>query len=155
MISGRRAQEAVAMRGILNRQAMLACLVILAAASVAACTARPASVSTAPPDSQQATSPAAIAAASPASSAPAGQPSATPTAAGTVQNLVEPTAAMSDQTAYMDGTSEGMFKAIGTGPWQVTIPINPDVCQEIQFFPAAVLVAWSLPTVPPADICPA
>jgi hypothetical protein len=210
MISGRRAQEAVAMRGILNRKAMLACLVTLVAASVAACTARAASNASAPPDSQQSTSPAALAAASPAGSAPAGQPSATPTAAGTVQNLVistaerneltavyastyaadtnvpvsalgapaatpgtvyyaydpatdtywalarfEPTAAMSDQTAYMDGTSEGMFKAIGTGPWQVTIPINPDVCQEIQFFPAAVLAAWSLPTVPPADVCPA
>jgi hypothetical protein len=66
---------------------------------------------------------------------------------------VEPTAAMSDQTAYMDGTSEGMFKEVGTGPWQVTIPINPDVCQEEQFFPAAVLAAWSLPTTGPAGVC--
>ncbi len=66
----------------------------------------------------------------------------------------EPTTALSDQTAYMDGTSVGMFKAVGTGPWQATIPINPDVCQEIKFFPAAVLAAWSLPTVPPADVCP-
>lgn len=65
----------------------------------------------------------------------------------------EPTAPISDQTAYMDGTSEGMFKEVGTGPWQVTIPINPDVCQELQFFPAVVLAAWSLPTVPPAGVC--
>jgi hypothetical protein len=203
-MSWRWVQEAVAMRGILNGRAMLACLAVLAAGTLAACAACPASNAARSADGETASATAATATAS----APAGQPSATPTAAGTVQNLVistaergdltavyastyaadstvpvsdlgapavtpgsvyyaydpatdtywalarfEPTAPVSDQTAYMDGTSVGMFKAVGTGPWQVTIPVNPDVCQEIQFFPAAVLAAWSLPTVPPADVC--
>jgi hypothetical protein len=63
------------------------------------------------------------------------------------------TAPASDETAYMDGTDVGMFKKVGASPWQVTIPINPDICQELQFFPHRVLVAWALPTAPPPGVC--
>jgi hypothetical protein len=64
----------------------------------------------------------------------------------------EPTAPSSDPTAYMDGTTTGMFKKAGTGAWQVMIPINPDICEELRFFPQTVLMTWALPTAPPAGL---
>ncbi len=64
----------------------------------------------------------------------------------------EPTAPSSDPTAYMDGTTTGMFRRAGTAAWQVMIPINPDICQELRFFPQRVLIAWALPTALPAGL---
>jgi hypothetical protein len=64
----------------------------------------------------------------------------------------EPTASYSDPTAYMDGTTTGMFKKAGTAAWQVMIPINPDICEELRFFPQTVLITWALPTTPPAGL---
>jgi hypothetical protein len=64
----------------------------------------------------------------------------------------EPTAPDSDPAWFQDGTSIGMFKKVGQGPWQVHITLNPVLCGELQFFPQAVLMTWALPTAPPPDL---
>lgn len=64
----------------------------------------------------------------------------------------EPTAPVMDPTAYMDGSSFGLFKKVGSGAWQVNVGGEPVPCAEIRFFPKAVLHAWSLPTTPPAGL---
>ena len=48
--------------------------------------------------------------------------------------------------AFQDGASIGLFTRIGNGGWQVQLGGEPVVCTEVQFFPPAVLMAWSLPT---------
>lgn len=52
-----------------------------------------------------------------------------------------------------------MFQKAGTGPWQYQradlsqngTQLDP-TCSELQWFPAAVLMAWSMPTAPPAGV---
>jgi len=60
------------------------------------------------------------------------------------------TAPLSVQVAFQDGARSGMFRKVGTRPWQVQITLNPVLCGELKFFPPAVLAAWALPTAPPA-----
>jgi hypothetical protein len=53
-----------------------------------------------------------------------------------------------------------MFRKTGTGPWLYQrANFSPDgtqqvvpACSEIQWFPPAVLMAWSMPTAPPAGV---
>jgi hypothetical protein len=55
---------------------------------------------------------------------------------------------LSVQVGFQDGASTGFFKKDGTGAWQVTVAHEPVSCDELQFFPKAVLAAWSLPASP-------
>jgi hypothetical protein len=62
---------------------------------------------------------------------------------------------MALQQAFCNGGSLGLFQRSGAGPWQVQtasagIGNSGDslTCVAPQFFPAAVLMAWSLPVVP-------
>jgi hypothetical protein len=64
----------------------------------------------------------------------------------------EPTAPDSDPAWYQDGTNRGMFQKVAAGPWQVHITLNPLLCGELRFFPRTVLMAWALPTAPPAGL---
>jgi hypothetical protein len=63
----------------------------------------------------------------------------------------EPSATASQQVQvnFQDGGSFGLFKKVGTGPWQAVIGGEPGVCAELRFFPKAVLAVWLLPTAPP------
>jgi hypothetical protein len=52
-----------------------------------------------------------------------------------------------------------MFQKVGTGPWLVRrANVSPNgtllvpACSEIQWFPPVVLMAWSMPTTPPAGV---
>jgi hypothetical protein len=51
-----------------------------------------------------------------------------------------------------DGGCIGMFKQVATGAWQGGLGGIPAVCQEVRFFPKAVLEAWSLPASVPAPL---
>lgn len=50
------------------------------------------------------------------------------------------------QVGFQDGGSDGFYKKTGTGPWPVILGGEPEVCEELKFFPQPVLAAWSLPT---------
>jgi hypothetical protein len=50
---------------------------------------------------------------------------------------------------FQDGGSGGLFKKIGSGPWQVQQGGIPFACVEGRFFPKAVLAAWAFSTSPP------
>jgi hypothetical protein len=63
------------------------------------------------------------------------------------------TASMNAQIGFQDGGGTGMFKKAGaTGAWQATRASFPEICGEVTYFPAAVLMAWSISTtsLPPA-----
>ena len=47
---------------------------------------------------------------------------------------------------FQDGASIGLFARAARNGWQVQLGGEPVVCTEVQFFPPAVLTAWSLPT---------
>jgi hypothetical protein len=58
------------------------------------------------------------------------------------------------QVGFQDGGSDGFYKKSGNGPWQVILGGEPEVCEELKFFPLQVLAAWSLPTsATPASMC--
>jgi hypothetical protein len=54
------------------------------------------------------------------------------------------------QVNFQDGGDTGLFKKVGTGPWQASLGGDPGLCVDLHFFPKAVLAAWSLPTTHPA-----
>jgi len=66
--------------------------------------------------------------------------------------VFEPTAPASNPAWYQDGTNRGMFKKVGSAPWQVYITLNPLLCGELRFFPQTVLLTWAMPTAPPAGL---
>ena len=79
-------------------------------------------------------------------------------ATGTYWALADYEPASSDslnvQVGFQDGGSGGLFKKSGNGPWQVTFEGAPTICDQLRFFPQAVLIAWDLPTTAtPASIC--
>lgn len=49
---------------------------------------------------------------------------------------------------FQDRGTEGLFKKVGAGAWQVSPTGDTNYCGVLQFFPAAVLTAWALPTTP-------
>jgi hypothetical protein len=53
---------------------------------------------------------------------------------------------------FQDGGNFGLFRTVGTGPWQVQTENYPPARSEPQFFPQAVLMVWGLPTSTPAPI---
>ena len=53
------------------------------------------------------------------------------------------------QVSFQDGGETGLFKRVGSGPWQTILGTAPPFCGEVRFFPQAVLETWSLPTTPP------
>jgi hypothetical protein len=58
------------------------------------------------------------------------------------------------EVGFQDGGSDGFYKRAGNGPWQVILGGEPEVCEELKFFPLPVLAAWSLPTsATPASMC--
>jgi hypothetical protein len=58
------------------------------------------------------------------------------------------------EVGFQDGGSDGFYKKAGDGPWQVLLGGEPEVCEELKFFPLPVLAAWSLPTsATPASMC--
>jgi len=59
------------------------------------------------------------------------------------------TAPVSVLVGFQDGGNFGLFRKAGAAPWQVQIKTSPPACTEPQFFPRAVLMAWSLPTSTP------
>jgi hypothetical protein len=68
----------------------------------------------------------------------------------------EPTSGDSQtvEVGFQDGGSDGFYKKAGNGPWQVILGGEPEVCEELKFFPLPVLAAWSLPTsATPASMC--
>jgi hypothetical protein len=66
----------------------------------------------------------------------------------------EPTSgdSLTVQVGFQDGGSDAFYKKTGSGPWEVTIGGEPEVCEELRFFPRQVLAAWALPIseTPPA-----
>jgi hypothetical protein len=56
------------------------------------------------------------------------------------------TASLTVTVGFQDGGAIGLFTKIGTGTWHVVAGGIPTICGEVQFFPRAVLTAWSLPT---------
>ena len=47
---------------------------------------------------------------------------------------------------FQDGASIGLFTRAARSGWQVQLGGEPVACTEAQFYPQAVLTAWSLPT---------
>jgi hypothetical protein len=61
------------------------------------------------------------------------------------------TASLNVQVGFQDGGSFGMYRKAGSGSWQVESPGEPPICNEVKFFPPAVLAAWSISmSLPPA-----
>jgi hypothetical protein len=57
------------------------------------------------------------------------------------------------QVSFQDGDGVGMFKKTGAGPWQAQLVGSvPFSCNEVKFFPPAVLTAWGMPTSVPAGL---
>jgi hypothetical protein len=54
------------------------------------------------------------------------------------------------KVSFQDGGETGLFKKVGSGPWQAEMGGVPPYCAEISYFPQSVLEAWSLPTTVPA-----
>jgi hypothetical protein len=59
------------------------------------------------------------------------------------------TAPINVLVGFQDGGNFGLFRRVGEDPWQVQVKTSPPACTEPQFFPPAVLEAWSLPTSTP------
>jgi len=55
-------------------------------------------------------------------------------------------------TGCQDGGCIGIFKKVAAGAWRGGLAGIPPICQEVRFFPKAVLAAWSLPTSVPAPL---
>jgi hypothetical protein len=53
---------------------------------------------------------------------------------------------------FQDGGSEGLYKKVGAGPWQVQQGGDPGICVDLRFFPRAVLKAWAINTTLPAGL---
>jgi hypothetical protein len=53
--------------------------------------------------------------------------------------------------SFQDGGETGLFKKVGSGPWQAILGSEPPYCGELRFFPRPVLSVWALPTAIPAD----
>jgi hypothetical protein len=62
------------------------------------------------------------------------------------------TAEQNVPTGCQDGGCIGIFKKVATGAWQGGLGGIPPICEEVRFFPKAVLAAWSLPTSVPAPL---
>jgi hypothetical protein len=60
------------------------------------------------------------------------------------------TASLNTTVDMQDGSNTGMFSETSGGAWQVVREGVPPGCGLLQFFPAAVIAAWALPT----PICP-
>jgi len=142
---------------VVHSRGMLPGIGMVATICVAACSASPAP-SGAVPRNHETTRPAATAAVNPTPSAAA---SATPAAQPGVQNLVIPSAEKSELTATFAGyEATSPSGVLGGGPWLYQrANFSPDgtqqvvpACSEIQWFPPAVLMAWSMPTAPPAGV---
>jgi hypothetical protein len=64
------------------------------------------------------------------------------------------TASQDAMVGMQDGGSDGFFKLVPGGSWQVALGSLPVYCSEKQFFPPAVVSLWSLPTYGmPAAAC--
>jgi predicted nucleic acid-binding protein len=61
------------------------------------------------------------------------------------------TASLNVQVSFQDGASEGLFTKARPGSWQAHS--GGTACVLTQFFPAAVLAAWALPTTYAALSC--
>jgi hypothetical protein len=61
-------------------------------------------------------------------------------------------ASLNAQVGFQDGGGIAMYRMAGAGPWQVENPGFPPPCGELRFFPAAVLTAWSMPTMAPPGL---
>jgi hypothetical protein len=64
------------------------------------------------------------------------------------------TAPQNFQNAYLSSEGNTGFRKDGSAPWRVQ-PIDVGstfLCNELQFFPVAVLMAWSMPTTPAAGV---
>jgi hypothetical protein len=58
------------------------------------------------------------------------------------------------QVGFQDGGGDGFYKKTGSGPWRVILGGEPEICEELRYFPQPVLAAWSLPTsATPASMC--
>jgi hypothetical protein len=53
--------------------------------------------------------------------------------------------------SFQDGGETGLFKKVGSGPWQAILGSAPPYCGELSFFPRPVLSAWAIATTIPAD----
>jgi hypothetical protein len=63
------------------------------------------------------------------------------------------TASFDVQVSFQDGRGDAMFRKAGSGPWQAQLIASiPYVCNEVKFFPPAVLNAWKLPASLPAGL---
>jgi hypothetical protein len=63
------------------------------------------------------------------------------------------TASLEVQVSFQDGEGVGMFKRTGAVPWQAQLVGSiPFMCNEVKFFPPAVLTAWGMPTSLPAGL---
>jgi hypothetical protein len=60
------------------------------------------------------------------------------------------TASFNAQVSFQDGGDMGLFRKTQGGPWQMQGGSLDPVCAELQFFPPAVLAAWSMPTSAPS-----
>ena len=47
---------------------------------------------------------------------------------------------------FQDGGSDGFFKRTGSGPWQVSLGGEPEICTQPRYFPQPVLAVWDLST---------
>jgi hypothetical protein len=61
-----------------------------------------------------------------------------------------PGAPLAVTVSFQDGGETGLFKKVGSGPWQAVPGTDPNYCRRLRFFPRAVLAAWSMPTTIPA-----
>jgi hypothetical protein len=60
------------------------------------------------------------------------------------------TASFNAQVRFQDGGSTGLFRQARGGPWLARTGSLDPICAELQFFPPAVLAAWSMPTAAPS-----
>jgi hypothetical protein len=141
------------MRTVLMRRVMLSALGMLAAASMVACSAQPASTAAQPGNARTETPaprPTATAAASPtasmAASPPAATPSATPTASDGIQNLVVSSEVLSELTATFLGYYDFAPSEVqGGGPLPGTVYYADDPADNTY---------WALASFGPADGAP-
>jgi hypothetical protein len=61
-------------------------------------------------------------------------------------------ASLQVQVSMQDGGDIGMFRKVGSGPWQTSTGGAPPLCGYLEFFPQAVLTAWAMPTSPPTGL---
>jgi hypothetical protein len=66
--------------------------------------------------------------------------------------LASSTVSQTTAVSMQDGGSEGLFTKTADGAWQVQRGGEPELCEVIKFFPAAVLNAWAISTTLPAGM---